>query len=95
MVIKMQELSLQNLEKEYSDAFARHLKSLLSESGLSMRELARRTGVDHTALSRIINGFTGPSLGTVAAIAKYFNVSIDSLIDFTYDDTSDDSLDFL
>ncbi len=60
----------------------RNLKKLMFEKGISAYQLARYTGVSKNNIYRIINPeYTGDCcVSTVIAIAKYFNVSLDELV---------------
>jgi plasmid maintenance system antidote protein VapI len=51
------------------------------EPGLSLRQLARRTGIALPHLSRVINGKRGLTLSVVTRIAKHTGVSIERVCD--------------
>lgn len=53
---------------------ARNLSALMSERGISNRELAERTGVSETTIGRIRRAENAPAVDTLDAIAKYFQV---------------------
>jgi transcriptional regulator with XRE-family HTH domain len=53
-----------------SSAFAEWLGGQLRTRRLSQRQLAERSGVSHSTISRILNGTRTPSLGTAARLAK-------------------------
>ena len=53
-----------------SNAFAEWLGGQLQTRRLSQRQLAERSGVSHSTISRILNGTRTPSLGTAARLAK-------------------------
>lgn len=50
--------------------FAQELRSLLKASGLSMREVARRSGVSAAYISKIAQGQANPTVGVVERIEK-------------------------
>lgn len=62
--------------------FAKSLKHLLSERGVSYSELARRIGVSDSAVSRWINRKGMPGAAVIAKIANALGVSVAELIDF-------------
>ncbi|WP_137391090.1 helix-turn-helix domain-containing protein [Rhodoligotrophos defluvii] len=52
------------------------LRALRQKKGLSIADLAAMSGVSRAMLSRIENGNTSPSLGTMKSLAKALNVPI-------------------
>lgn len=42
--------------------------------------ISRRTGIDRTAVSRIVRGETRPDLGTAMAFARAYNTAVEKLI---------------
>jgi transcriptional regulator with XRE-family HTH domain len=52
------------------DAFNEWLQSALKARRMSQRQLARRSGVDHSSISRLISGHRVPSLRTAMRIAQ-------------------------
>ncbi len=61
------------------DNLGARLRSVRMESGLSLRELARRLGVSPSFVSQMENGKSQPSVATLYAMAQLLNVSIDEL----------------
>lgn len=55
------------MPNETDDAGAR-LRALIGGSGLSLREVERRSGVDSGNLTRLMRGETDPRLTTAAAL---------------------------
>lgn len=50
-------------------------------NGMSESELSRKTKIPKTTINRLLSGQTpDPRISTVAALAKYFNISIEQLI---------------
>lgn len=47
---------------------------------LSVNELVKKTGLGRTTVSKIINGFTTPSLKSIGLIAKALNVDVKELL---------------
>lgn len=56
------------------------LKELRTNAELSARELASRTGMTHTTVTRIEKGERKMSIPQAEKFAQYFNVSVDYLI---------------
>lgn len=55
------------------------LRKLRKESGLTLRELAARSGLSVGMLSQIENGTTDPSLGSLRKLAGVFDAEISAL----------------
>lgn len=51
------------------------IKELLNESGDNMSEMARKSGISKSTLSRFINGLRTPNQESVDRIAKAYHVS--------------------
>lgn len=58
---------------------SRVLRAMLAESGMSMREVARRSGFDVSLLSNIAKGkrTSGPELWTLVALAEAMGMDLD------------------
>jgi len=63
-------------------SFGSKLAELLGQMKLSQSELARRTGIDRTDLSRMINGHRNPRPDQVVWIAAALGVTQDTLMDY-------------
>jgi transcriptional regulator with XRE-family HTH domain len=61
--------------------FARRLRELRTERGISQDELARRTGVHSTAVGRLERGTRDPQLTTILRIARGLGVQPGMLLD--------------
>ncbi|WP_370964316.1 helix-turn-helix domain-containing protein [Amycolatopsis sp. cg9] len=57
------------------------LKRLRTREGLSLRDLAARSGLSATLLSQVERGVTDPSLSTLRRLAGVFGESVASLFD--------------
>lgn len=66
-----------NVGKEM-EVFVDNLKELIMESSLSLRKLAKESGVTATQYSRYLKGSI-PTVNITVKIAKYFNCSLDYL----------------
>lgn len=62
------------------DKLSLWLREKLSESGWSIRELARRSNISHSYLARITSGEVKPSAEICTAIASAFNVAPEILL---------------
>lgn len=60
--------------------FAERLKLLRHEKGLSQMQLAKATGLSHTALVYWENESRIPNAKSVVVLAKYFGVTTDYLL---------------
>lgn len=60
------------------EVFAENLKELVIESSLSLRKLAKESGVTATQYSRYLKGSI-PTVDITVKIAKYFDCSLDYL----------------
>lgn len=64
------------------------LRVLLAKSGISMAELARRSGISRQYLSMLANGkVTDPSLSKAHAIADGLDLSVQDFLDLMYKDS--------
>lgn len=60
--------------RQTSDLFRKNLKEMAHKKGLSMREVAIKSEMDPSALSKITTGKNDPSLDTVDRIARGIGV---------------------
>jgi predicted transcriptional regulator len=62
------------------EAFAANLRRLRSAQGLSQEELAARTGLHTSEISRLERGAREPRLGTIVKLARGLGVSTERLV---------------
>jgi len=62
-------------------AFSERLRLLREEAGLSQAEIARRIGVDDSAISQWENGRRQPNLALAKRLAGVFGVTLDFLVE--------------
>lgn len=62
-----------------NENFCRKIKELREEENLSLKELGKKLGYSHAALSRWENEVRIPNIVVLVEIAKYFKVSTDYL----------------
>lgn len=60
-------------------AIGRNVRALRAQNGLSVADAAQRVGISKAMLSKIENAATSCSLGTLALLAKGFDVPVTSL----------------
>lgn len=69
-------------EVEWLDIFGDSLRDILSEQGLTQRDLADETGLAESTISKYINKIQMPGIKAIVNIAEALNISIDDLIFF-------------
>jgi transcriptional regulator with XRE-family HTH domain len=62
------------------EQFARNLRSRRQAAGLSQEQLADRTGLHPTEISRLERAAREPRLGTILKLAKGLDIGIEKLI---------------
>lgn len=68
-----------------SEIFAKRIRELREEKGLSIRQLAAILELSHVAISYYENDKRVPDILTAKKIADYFNTTCDYLIGLTDD----------
>ena len=63
----------------------KNLKLLRDERGESLEDVAKKTGLSKSLLSRYERGLVDPGLKALSNLVKYFNVSLDWLFGFSED----------
>ena len=66
-------------ELEFEAAIGRNVRQLRQQHGLTVAEMAARVGISKAMMSKIENAQTSCSLGTLALLAKGFDVPVTSL----------------
>jgi transcriptional regulator with XRE-family HTH domain len=66
-----------------SDTFRRNLRTALDEIGLTQRDLAARSGVNHVHICRILAGKHVPSLTMCEALARGVRLPPEKLLSKT------------
>lgn len=62
---------------------ANTIRWMREKERLSIRELATKTGINHSDLFRLENGTTmNPSVFLIRKVAKYFGLTVDELMNF-------------
>ena len=65
--------------------FAKRLKKLREEKGLSQRELAKQVNIAHSTLGMYEIGEREPDFKITSRLASYLNTSVDYLVGLTDD----------
>ncbi len=69
------------MEVQSADRLRRTLRQLMKAEGIGAKPLAKRVGLGETAVRDIIEGNSlNPRIGTLSAIADYFNVTVTYLL---------------
>lgn len=63
----------------------KNLRNLLDEFDITQKQLATELNIAPSTLSGYMQGTSQPDFETLKSLAKYFNVSIDYLLDFNYE----------
>ena len=65
--------------------FAEKVKDLRTNAGLTQQQLSKYLGITASAIGYLENGQRDPTGSTLIAYAKYFNISIDTLVGLSPD----------
>jgi len=60
--------------------FQEKLTNLMKDKNISQKELAKRIGIDETAMSRYVNGSRTPRIDILANLARELDVTIEYLV---------------
>lgn len=66
--------------------FSAILRELREESGLTQKELAKACNLSPQCISALEKGINSPTALTLSAIANYFKIPIDELLEVTPDE---------
>lgn len=66
-------------EREWKILFRRRLKNMLYERNITQLELAKRSGIDQSRISKYCLGKKIPTIYTAVRIAKALNCSLEDL----------------
>jgi transcriptional regulator with XRE-family HTH domain len=74
--------TVKNPRPNVAKNLALNLKRLLEVSGLGVRELSRRSGISHGAISNYLNEEAGsdPSASTLLMLCKEFGCTIEEIL---------------
>lgn len=63
------------------ETLANNLKQLLADKQVTTKILSEITGISIAAINNLKRGAGNPTIGTLSALASFFNVSLSSLLD--------------
>lgn len=69
-------------------SFGGNLRTLIEERKITQKELARQLNLAPSTLGSYVQNTREPDFDTLKLIAKFFNVSVDYLLDFTSNPTT-------
>ena len=64
----------------YSEQFASRLKEARVQAGLSQADVAIKTKIDRTALSKYENGKLEPNIETIGTLVELYKITTDWLL---------------
>lgn len=64
----------------YKDFFCSRLKKARMLTGLTQREVSRKTGVPHSTIANYETGRTEPCIENLGILADFYGVSVDWLL---------------
>ncbi|MDR0248730.1 MAG: helix-turn-helix domain-containing protein [Oscillospiraceae bacterium] len=79
-------------KKEVDKTFARQLKKIMDERGMTQKWLSDRAGVNAPTVSRYLGGKNLPEVHIIMALAKALNVTVDYLCGLTDTERKPESL---
>lgn len=66
-------------------SFGDNLRNLIEERNMTQKELALQLNIAPSTLGSYVQNAREPDFSTLKSLAKYFDVSIDYLLDYTLD----------
>ena len=69
------------IKGKYKEHISQSLKLLLEKNNLSQKDLSKQTGISIATINSYVNGTRNITIERLEAIADYFDVSIDELLD--------------
>lgn len=64
------------MKKKHNTKMTDQLRRIVAESGMSLGQLSRATGIDKSALSRFVNGERGVSMQALDALGECLGLGI-------------------
>lgn len=80
------------ISEKFNSPFAKSIRSLMEERGMTQDELAQAVGRTRQTVSQYVNGISEPGYDTLVKIADSFNVSVDFLLGRTDAKTVDPTM---
>lgn len=73
--------------------FSQNLEHIRKAQKVSQKELGSALGITQQMVSSYEKGFSAPTMDILLQLAKYFNVSLDTLVGFEPEDPEENSVD--
>ena len=61
------------------ETLSKRLERLILNKGLNFNEFAKKIGVSHSTISRVLNGKQTPTVDTLYKASQYLNISMEEL----------------
>lgn len=71
-----------NEELMFRELFSRNVKRYMQRDGIGQKELASRSHLSQSAISKLLNGLATPTVRSAVNIALALDVEVDKLIYF-------------
>ena len=75
-------MSYVNEDLMFRELFSRNVKRYMQLNDMGQKELAVRSHLSQSAISKLINGYATPTIRSVVNIALAFDIEVDKLIYF-------------
>ena len=69
-----------SIHEEQVSSLIQRIKSIREEEGVSQRQLAKLTGLSHSAISEMESGKTSPTLHFLLVIAEALEIELGALL---------------
>lgn len=80
-------------ERRIVMTFSQNLEHIRKAQKVSQKELGSALGITQQMVSSYEKGFSAPTMDILLQLAKYFNVSLDTLVGFEPEDPEENSVD--
>lgn len=72
-------------KRQWRNLFSSALNNLMTERGLTVRELAEKSNVPRRSIYRYLSATHTPDILTIENLARALHVNVDQLIEFGFD----------
>ncbi len=84
-----------NIEDGYNTSFAKRLRELIDDKGITQNQLSQIIGKTRQAINNYTLGNTAPDADTLIKLSKYFDVSVDYLLGLSDVKTTDKDIKYI